>query len=154
MKFLTLPVLLLLGSLANAGEWGPMRSTASDQAIELRTLGTEVSLLWPARVAPGDDVLLTKSTGTIPGVIFFQSYAFVGVMGNSLRVEVSGSVQEKGQKSARPDASFTKVLLLERASDGSFYFTTTEIKSDGYFKITRASDRSPYYTVTLLKEKP
>ena len=154
VRLVILFCLVLTSTGAGAGEWGSMRSpTTSNRTIELTSLGSSFKLLWPTRVIPGDDMLLLESSGIIPSVTFYKRYVFVGVAGGALRLDASGSVQEKGQSTSKPDASFTKMSLIERSTDGSFYFTTSEIQSDGYFKISRASAISPFYTVELIQEK-
>jgi hypothetical protein len=152
--------LILIGSLlvvalaAGAGEWSMTTTTGSDNRTQLKALGQDIDLLWPTRVAPGDQILLTKAVDTSLGVTFYLTYTFVGITGDSMNIQVRGSVQEKGQSSARPDSSFTSSRWHERASDGAFYFTTSDTKSSGYFKVARVSPQSPLYVVTLLKEPP
>lgn len=144
-------VLFMLAGVVSADGWAPTSSTASGNTAELRALGRVVTVFWPTRVMSGEDILLIKAVDSSLGVTFYLTYELVGVVGNTLRINSSGSVEEKGQK-AKPDRSFSKELYFERSSDGDFFLTTADIKSNGYFRIARASDRSPYYTVSLVKE--
>ncbi len=153
MKHATIVLALLysLCSSAFAGDWGPIRSSAGGNSIDLSTSGSQVGLVWPSRLVPGDDLLVMKTTLTRYKQTHFLRYVFLGVSGGSMHISVTGGSQET--KGARSDGSFDKAIFIERANDGSFYFVPDGLKDEAAFKISRTPDAPAYYVVSLMRER-
>jgi hypothetical protein len=155
MKLLPLLLATFAATSTYAGEWGELKSpTPSNLTIDLANPGRKAVLVWPLRILPGETLLRIESSGVTPGISTHRIYTFVGIAADSLRIDASGSTKGPGQASPKPDPGLTQTLLIERASDGLFYFATSDIAESGFFKISRVSTTSPAYAVELVRSPP
>ncbi len=149
MKTVYFALLLCVSSQVFSAEWGQVKSSAVGNTVDVLSPQKQINLIWPNKVVPGEELLLIKSTFTRYQTTFFKNYTFAGVVGGSLQVNITGSGQIKSSPSGRPDTSMNKIIFVERASDGAFYFVPEDLKDEGVFKIEHDTKEPGIYLVNI-----
>ena len=117
-----LAILIFATSTITYGaDWNQTKS-GLENTTDITEPEKSTGLIWLNQIGPGEDLLLTKVTYSRYQKTFFMRYVFVGIVGNSMQINTTGSSQDKGEKSALSDKSFENLLYVERAKDGAFYF--------------------------------
>jgi hypothetical protein len=145
--------LFLASAMSYGADWGQAKLAAAINSIEITSPESQVTLLWPGKVVPGEQLLTSKSTITRYQLTTFRRYVFVGIVGNSMQIGVTGASQSKDAKSARSDGSFDATLFVERAPDSAFYFVPDDLKDEGHLRVTRSAENPAYYLVSVVKRQ-
>ena len=144
-------LILLLSANSYCAEWGQERSSAMGRTVDLETPHTKLSLTWPEKIIPGEDILMVSSTDFETKDKYFYRYKFSGIYANSAKINITGAHQNKENGSAYESESMKQTIFLEHASDGAFYLIPKEIKNDGVIIIKRDESNLGMYTLKIIR---
>ena len=150
-KLYSATLLFLLTANAFSAEWGAIDSIAGLNSVEIVSPRSAKKLHWSDEIAPGENILTMRSAYHGILEIYFNSYDFVGVVGDSLQINATDGLQKK-EDTVSLYESAEKTLFVERANDGIFYFIPEGMKGEGVIKIQRNLKKPGFYLVSLSRQ--
>jgi len=149
VKVILSTLVFFFSASAAASLWiGTKGSELTGWITEVRSANRTVEITWHKLIVPGDDLAFVKAK--LGKDIFYEQFRFLGVSGGSMHVAVLRASQFHGKNTSaelNPDA----VFFVERASDNNFYLVPSDLKGDGYFRVSANNAMPGTYVVALVE---
>ena len=111
--------------------------------------GSRIKVAWFENVVPGDELFTLADSREIG--TFYERYKFLGIIGESVVIGVTGASQIGLAQEATSDGSFDKKIYVPKNFDGNFSVVPSSLIGLGRFELTRHSNMKGVYKCFLRK---